>query len=486
MRPAWNKIRLLVQFLVAGATLNACSTNPATGEKQFTAFMPPAQEASIGAQEHQKVEAQFGKFMSGPVADYVSQIGQLVSRETERPDVQYRFYVIDSPMVNAFAIPGGYVYITRGLLALANNEAEMAGVLAHEVGHITGRHSAARASQGTLVGLGAAILSAAVGTPGVSQAAQVGSDLYIKSYSRGQEHEADSLGVRYLSRAGYDTRAMASFLTSLQMDTNLQQAISGKGNNVPPYFSTHPMTQDRIVQATNEAGKYPAGQGKLNRDVYLAKIDGLPYGESADQGFMRGNTFYHPALGFKFTVPDHCPVTNSAKQVIAQCRNGSIILFDSAGDAQKRDPYTLLTQVWAKGRALDNPETITIHGKKAATGTTTGTVNGQSMRLQLVLIEWTPGQYYRFTMAIPQGANAAALDALKRTTYSLSSMSNQEKSSIRPPRIKVFTAQKGDTVASVSARLPFPDYREERFRTLNALGPGQQLTAGQKYKTIVE
>lgn len=485
MRPAWNKTFLIVQCLLIGG-LSACSTNPATGEKQFTALMPPSQEAAVGAAEHEKVEAQFGKFMTGPIATYVNEVGQRVARNTERSDVQYKFYVIDSPVVNAFAIPGGYVYVTRGLMSLANNEAELAGVLAHEIGHITGRHSAARASQGTIVGLGAAIASAVIGNSAVSQLASVGSDLYIKSYSRGQESEADTLGVRYLDRAGYDTRALATFLSSLQMETALQAKISGKDGNVPEYFSTHPLTQDRVVQANAESAKYPAGSAELNRNSYLARLDGLTYGDSPDQGFVRGNTFYHPELGLKFSVPDGCPIQNMPQQVVAQCRDGSIIAFDAVGDSQRRDPYTLLTQIWAQGKQLDNPENITVNGKRGATGGANGTVNGQSMRLQLVVVEWEPGKYYRFTMALPSGASAATVDALKRTTYSLAPLSASEASSLRPPRIKVFTASGGDTVQSIAARIPLPDYKVERIQVLNGLNPTQSLVAGQKYKTIAD
>ncbi len=485
MRTAWNKTRLVVQFVLIGA-LGACSTNPATGEKQFTALMPASQEASIGAQEHQKVEAQFGKFIQGPVHDYVNQIGQRVARNTERGDVQYKFHVIDSPIVNAFALPGGYIYVTRGLLMLANNEAELAGVLAHEIGHVTGRHSAARASQGAIVGLGAAILGAAVGSSSAAQLANVGSDLYIKSYSRGQEHEADSLGVRYLSRAGYDTSAMASFLASLQAQTALEAKIAGKEGSVPEYFSTHPLTQERVVQASAEAGKYPAQPAELNRDGYLSRIAGLTYGDSADQGFVRGTTFYHPGIGFKFTVPNGCPITNAPNQVIAQCRDGAIIVFDSAGDAQRRDPMTLLTQVWAQGKPLQNPESITINGKRAATGGTNGAINGKAMRLQLVLVEWSAGQYFRFTMAMPDNASQATLNALKNTTYSLASLSASEKSSLRPPRVQIFTAGAGDTPQSIASRIPVSDYQVERILVLNGLGPNQSFTAGQKYKTIAE
>ena len=293
-----------VLLLICACSLWSCSVNPATGDRQFTAFLPAEREAGIGAKEHTKVEQTFGNFMQGPIADYVSRIGKKIIANTERKDVQYKFFVIDSPIVNAFAVPGGYIYVSRGLLALANDEAELAAVLAHEVGHITARHAAERVSQGFLVGLGAAILAAAVDSPHAGKAAGVGSDLYIKSYSRGQEHQSDKLGVRYLSRAGYDTKAMASFLQSLDAQKKLEARLSGKKNSGKfNYFSTHPLTEDRVIQASAETDNYPKDPSVSNRNSYLRMIDGLVYGDSADQGFIRNNHFYHTQLDFTFSVP---------------------------------------------------------------------------------------------------------------------------------------------------------------------------------------
>ena len=306
-----------ILFAALLMVLSACSTNPATGERQFTALLPPEKEASVGAQEHQKIQKSFGKFVQGPLAAYVSGLGQKAAVNTERKDVKYQFFVLDSPIVNAFALPGGYVYISRGLLALANNEAEVVSVLAHEIGHITGRHSAERMSQGTIVGLGAAILSAVAKDPGVSRAAGLGSDLYLKSYSRGQEHEADELGVRYLSRAGYDPFAMASFLQSLDRQTKLDRKIAGKASSGFNYFSTHPVTSERVAQASAQASRYPGGNGQLRRNAYLQAINGLTYGDSAEQGFVKGRHFYHPQIGFTFSVPDGYTLTNTPQQVVA-------------------------------------------------------------------------------------------------------------------------------------------------------------------------
>lgn len=448
--------------------------------------MPASQEASVGASEHKKIEEQFGPFMSGPVANYVQRIGAKIAPHTERKDVEYKFYVLDSPVVNAFALPGGYVYVSRGLLALANSEAEVAGVIGHEIGHITARHSAERVSQGAVVGIGAAILSAVVGDPGVSRAAGLGSELYIKSYSRGQEHQADELGVRYMSRAGYDPSAMASFLNSLDRQTKLDAKMAGrKVSDGPDYFSTHPVTTQRVSEAGEEARQYPQ-QGTVGRDNHLSVIDGMIYGDSIKEGFVKGDWFYHPELGFKFKVPTGFRVTNTPAQVVAtDARSGSILLFDAASDKTERDPLTYLTKGWLADKPIQDVENITVNGMRAATASYGGQVQGRNVTIRVVAIEWKAGQFFRFQMAIPTGTPSSTVEDLKRTTYSFARLSEGEKN-VRPPRIDVVTASSSDSIATLSRRMTAGPYREEQFMVLNGLNAASELKAGQKYKLIVD
>lgn len=488
MIEGFNLKEQVCKYLILGSAilLASCTVNPATGEQQFTGLLPAGQEASVGASEHEKVRQTYGEFVSGPIAEYVSSIGQKVAANTERTDVQYKFYVIDTPIVNAFAVPGGYIYISRGLLALANDEAELAGVIAHEIGHITGRHAAARMSQGVLVGLGAAILSAATGSNAVGQVANVGSDLYIKSYSRSQEDQADELGVRYLARAGYDPKQMAEFLHSLDAQTKLDQKIAGKsegdGYN---YFSTHPVTADRVSHATALAAAYPTGSGIVNRDVYLSMINGLTYGDSEDQGFVRGENFYHPKMGFTFSVPKGFTIANNPNELIATNPQGAVIILDSGRDDQGRDPLQYLTDNWMKDKPPTGAENVTINGMRAATAAFAGTANGKSVIIRVVAIEWKPGQFFRFQMAVPQNAGTDVVEGLKRTTYSFRAMTDAERASIRPMKVRTMTAGAGDTFESLSTRMAFPTYKEERFRVLNGVA-GNALTSGQIYKVVVE
>lgn len=468
--------------LAACLFIGACSVNPATGQSQFAALMSPAQEASIGAQEHEKILQQYG----GTVKDaaltaYVERVGQRVAADTERPDVRYRFFLLDTPVVNAFALPGGYVYVTRGILTLAETEAQLAAVLAHEVAHVTARHSAERYSHGVVSSLGAAVIAAALDSKTAAQAAGVGSQLYLASYSRRQESEADELGIRYLHRAGYDTDAMAEFLRNLERFSAFEAQQAG-GGSAPrfTYFSTHPQTTERAAQSRAIAASYPANAGETNRAQYMKAIDGMIFGDSADQGFVRGQTFWHPSMEFTFTAPDGFILTNGAREVVARDpASGAVAIFDAARSGGA-DPATYLTRDWMKGEAVRNLEPVTIHGRRAATAEFTGTVNRQPMTIRLVALAWDAETIFRFQIALPQNAGAALQQGLQRMTYSLRNMSAAEKQSIRPHRIAVITARPGDNVATLGGS------DQQRFRAINGMNPGDNIIAGQQYKTVVE
>jgi len=473
-------------FLIAcgGLMLAGCSTNPATGESQFTALMSPAQENNIGKTEHENIRKQFGFYEDPALLAYVRSVGARVVKNTERPDVSYQFFIIDSPIVNAFALPGGYIYVSRGLLALANSEAELAAVLAHEAGHITGRHSAERYSHGVLTSLGAAVLSAALDSSAASQALDVGNNLFLSSYSRGQESEADTLGLRYLSRAGYDVSAMASFLSSLERDTQIQAAMKDQKAMSYSYFSTHPATADRVQKTQAGASQYPRG-GTVEQAAYLGHIDGMVFGDSEKQGFVRDQNFYHPGLGFTFHVPDGFIITNQPAQVIATSKTGAVIVFDMAAAKGVNDPGQYLQSVWMKNEPLTGFETLNIHGKRAATGAFSGRVNGNPVVIRLVVIEWRDGSFARFQMAIPQRAGTALVDDLKRTTHSFRAMTDGERATIKPYIIDVVSARQGESVSDMASVQPLQSqFKEPFFRVLNALGPSETLQAGQGYKVI--
>ena len=474
--------KTLSLLTVTGALfVSACSVNPATGDRQFTALLPASSEAKVGAQEHSKVEAQFGKFMTGPIAQYVDQVGQRIAQHTEREDVQYKFYVLDTPMVNAFALPGGYTYYSRGLLTLANSEAELAAVIAHEIGHITARHAASRMSQGMLANLGTAAVGIAAGGD-AAKLASLGSNLYMSSHSRGQEHQSDELGVRYLARAGYNPMAMAKFLASLDAQSKLEAKESGKSVGFS-YFSTHPITSERVQEARAEATKFPASTLE-NRAEYLRQINGLVYGDSPDQGFAKGNRFYHPKMDFTYTVPQGSKINNGTQKVTAIHPNGTVVVFDG-GRGQSSDPTSFMKNEWLKGQAKSLIEPITVNGKRGATTSFAGNVQNKPVTIRLVAVEWKPGQYYRFQMAIPNGVGNSFVNELKETTYSLRPMTAQEKASVRAKRISIVSAPTGATVQSMAAQMNVDGNKVEHFLVLNGMLNSQQIVAGQPYKIVL-
>ena len=480
-----KRLLLLCTFLVV---LSGCSTNPATGEKQFTAFMSPAQEKQVGAQEHQKVVKEFGLYDDKRLQNYVSEVGSKVTANTERPDVQYQFFLLDSPMVNAFALPGGYIYVTRGIMSLAGSEAEIAAVMAHEAGHVTARHSAERYSRGMATNLGVSILSAAIDSTGVSQALAVGGDLYLKSYSRDQESQADTLGIRYLGRAGYDTGAMTDFLVQLQADSALENKIEGKGGGeqINTFFSTHPATAERVNKTRVEAR---ANDGAVGRDAYLKVIDGMIYGDSAAQGFIRGQQFVHPKLGFMFSVPEDYRLYNSPAQVVAKGKgssSGVMIVFDMAGNPERVSPMRFLRDIWLKGQTLERAEDIMIGGMKAATASIDGNVNGKAVKLQLIAIRWSDDQMARFQVILPARPTRTQLDALKSSTYSFRRMSDADYKAYGPYKVRIVTAKANDSVADIARNMAVDDYKEERFRVLNGLGSRDDVKAGQLYKIVAK
>ena len=460
---------------MAALFLSACSTNAATGQRQFTGLLPIEKEAAIGAQEHAKIEAQFGKFMTGPIASYVNSVGQKVAQHTERTDVQYKFYVLDTPLVNAFALPGGYTYFSRGLLTLANSEAELAAVIGHEIGHITGRHAAERMSRGTLANVGAAVLGAAVGGS-AGQLASVGSNLYLSSYSRHQEHQSDELGVRYISRTGYNPMAMSSFLASL----DAQSKLSGEKGGFN-YFSTHPITSDRVRQARAQATKYEANTNE-NRAAYLSQINGLTYGDSADQGFTRGDRFYHPSMNFTFSLPKGSKVQNQPSQIAVTNPNGSIIVFDAA--KSNANPASYLANEWLKGKAQGAIETANINGQPAATVGFKGEVQGKAAYIRLTAVQVAPGQYYRFQMVMPENVSTAVVNEMKQTTYSLRPMTASERASVTAKKLRVVTAPAGATIQSMASQMQVEGDKVKHFLVLNGMLNGQQVIAGQPYKIV--
>ena len=480
---ATHLCHLALALLLAG-----CSVNPATGESSFTAFMSPADELRVGREQHPKVLKEFGGADNHARAGvYVDTVGQKLARVSDLPTLKYTFTVLDSDVVNAFALPGGYIYISRGLLALANTEAELAGVLAHEIGHVTARHSAQRYSSSVVAGLGTALLGV-VGGSAAAQLGQQGAAVYLQGYSRDQEFEADILGVRYLARAGYETGSMASFLSSLKAFSELEAKASGLPDPAERYniMSTHPRTGDRVVAATRAAQTAPVADPRIGNIAHLDAIDGIVFGDSEGQGFVRGRVFAHKILNFRFEVPDGFHIANGTRQVIARGPNKALILFNADTKPYTGPMTAYLGKVWAPSARLAGVASIDVNGMEAATGTTRLSQQNGTVDLRLVAIRFGRNQIYRFMFATPPAITQQLNLPLRRTTFSFRRLSGREKADLQPWRVKTPTVASGGSVRQLSSDSPLPGPKEEWFRVLNGLAPNSQPFAGQRVKVVVE
>ena len=480
-----RSVGLFVLALVLLA-LAGCTTNPATGDSAFTLFMSPSDEARVGAQEHPKILARFGGAYDDPrVGGYVAEIGGRLVANSEMPGLPFTFTVLNSPEVNAFALPGGYVYVTRGLVALANSEAELAAVIGHEIGHVVARHTAQRYSQAVAAGVGAALLGAVVGGD-AQQLAQLGSELYLAGFSREQEFQADELGVRYLRNAGYDSFAMAGFLENLIRNKALQEKILEDDLPDADFFSTHPNTPDRVARAA-AAG----APGVVRRDALLRNVAGLVFDDDPAQGLVRGRRFSHPDLELTFEAPPGFRLTNTQQAVYARQRNTALIRFDAARrDESHPDPRIYLTEIWAPRIRLSNVERITIGDLPAATASArvSGTLDDYRGPLdaRFVAVQFPGNKLYRLLfLSQPNRTTGLATD-FQRMTFSLRSLSKSEIAQLVPLTVEVLDVRPGSTTESLASGLPFADLKVERFRVLNGFDPGDQPVPGEKVKIIAE
>jgi len=490
-RAAAGRAALALGLALAAAAplaLGGCSVNPATGDEQFTAFLSPEEERRVGSQEHPKLVAAFGGLYDDPaLQQYVSSLGRLLQQTSEQPEPPFTFVILDSPEVNAFALPGGYIHVTRGLMALANDEAELAGVIAHEIGHVTARHSAERYSHGLVAGLGAAILGAVIDNRNVSDFANLAAGAYVQGYSRSQELQADTLGVRYLSRAGFDATAMSSFLETMGAESALASKMAGErgGGAQGGLLASHPRTADR-VRAAADAARARFG-GERDRDLYLRRIDGMIYGDSPEDGFVRGRAFAHPVRRIAFTAPPGFHLRNAPEAVVGTHPSGVTMRFDEATLASPSlDTWRYLRGVWASKVPLTRIERMQVDGLDAAAASTRVRTASGVRDVRLVAIRAAPTRVYRFFFATPPQLTREFSDPFRQMIASFRRLGLGQIATLRPLRLRVVEVAPGDTVGILAARMPFNEFRVERFRVLNGLRPGERLQPGQLVKIVTE
>ena len=304
-----NRFSKTASLVAAVLILTQCARNPVTGKREVV-LMSESQELAMGAQSDPSVQAEYGVYPDSLLQVYLTARGDEMAKISHRPNLQFHFKVIDSDVVNAFAVPGGYVYFTRGILAHFNNEAQLTGVLGHEIGHVTARHGVEQ--QRKQLGLQLGQIVGMVLAPKFTQFIGQGAQLLMLRYSREHETQADQLGVAYSSKTGYDAREMAGFFQTI---ARIQEAA---GANIPTFLSTHPDPGDRYknvtAMATETQKENPDKKYDINRDGYLRRIDGIVYGEDPRQGYVENGSFYHPELKFVFPIPQGWKTQNSPTQ----------------------------------------------------------------------------------------------------------------------------------------------------------------------------
>ena len=463
-----------------------------------TATSITASERKQGSDAPPELVQEFGGTYTGPQAAYVGRVGQAIAVQSGLSNARSDFTVtlLNSPVNNAFAIPGGYIYVTRQLMALMNDEAELAGVLGHEVGHVAAQHSKKRQSAATrnsILGVLAGVLGGAIGDNGgllgglgglLQNNAMKVAQLATLGFSRSQELEADQLGVQYLRKAGYDPLALSTVLASLANQTNLDARLSGgDARALPEWASTHPDPASRVRNAETLASRVGGSGGNRNADAFLASIDGVLYGDDPAQGVVEGNEFLHPDLRLKFAVPSGYGMQNGTSAVSVSGSGGQA-QFTTAAYNGDINAYIAAAFKSVAGDTALSPSSIqrtTVNGIPAYTSTARANTQSGQVDVTVFAYEFSRTSAFHFVALTKAGGGGVF-----NTMYnSVRRLSTAEAAAIKPRRIDVVTVGRGDTVATLARRMAYSNYQTERFQVLNRLTATSRLTPGQKVKIVV-
>ena len=452
-----------------------------------------ANDRAAGAKAHPQLVAEFGGLYDGPQAAYVTRVGQKIALQSGLADTQSAFTVslLNSSVNNAFAIPGGYVYVTRELLALMNDEAELASVLGHEVGHVAARHAQQRsnaATKGTLGTLLGTVLGAVIaGNDGARLGQQLAGSLaqrYVLKYSRSQEYQADDLGVSYLGKAGYDPMASSTILASLAAQTSLDAQLMGKGGKeLPEWASTHPDPASRVTRAAQKASVTPATGKARNRDAFLAAINGVLYDDDPHQGIIDGRSFKHPDLKLAFIAPAGFAMANTPQAVVVSSAAGQAQFTSAVYNGDLKGYVDSVFRAVGGQTTLNygSINTRQLNGINAAYASASANTQSGPVIVTVYAYEVSANSAFHFVAITPvgsQGVFDTMFESFRRLT-------NGEAAAIKPKKVNVVTVKRGDTVASLAAGMAYSDYKVERFQVLNAITGNAVVKPGQKVKIIV-
>lgn len=472
---------LLLPLLVQ---LSGCAVNPATGKTDFV-MMSERQEIELGRNYAQEIARQYPRYADEKLQAYVQRVGERVARHGHRSHLDYRFTVIDSPDINAFAIPGGHIYIHRGLMAYLDSEAQLAAVLGHEVGHVTARHSVRQQSQSTAWNILGQAVAIGTGVGAAGDLTNVLGGAIVSGYGRDMELEADGLGAQYLARAGYDPQAMIEVVEVLKSQEDFaRDEARAKGQEVAPrgyhgLFDTHPDNDTRLRQVVAAATPLANGQGEVGRDTYLRQIDGMPFGDSTEAGVRRGQRFYHRGLDFTLGIPQGWGLINRPDALIVHSADQQAFLVMSMEPVQQSMSAQAFVRQRTGGRALAQEQSF----QQAGMDGVSGVVPGSAAKRVVVLMR--EREAFLFVGAVKNGGAFDAADPrFMEIVRSVRPLQANEQALAEAYRLRLVQFKSGQSLEKLSEQMQGEGDRLRRLRLLNGLYPTGQPQPGDWLKVV--
>lgn len=471
--------------LLALLFLQNCAVNPVTGKREIS-FISEEKEIAMGKEYDPQVVAEFGLYDNPELQAFIREKGQAMAAISERPNLPWTFRLVDSEVVNAFAVPGGFVYFTRGIMAHFNNEAQFAGVLGHEIGHVTARHTVAQQSKQTLaqIGLiGGMVLSPELASQGESL--MQGMQLLFLKFGRDAESQSDELGVKYSTQIGYDARQMAGFFSTLD------RLSGGSENRAPTFLSTHPDPLNREARvrelAQQAQAATPTSNFEVDRDGYLRRIDGIIYGADPKQGFVENGAFYHPELRFQFTIPNNWKLLNSPTmvQMVSPDQNAIMQMRLAQGTnteqaAQQFVQQNNLQVASTSSQPINGLPATTVLGDISQQGQDGST---QTIRVVASFIAWGGNTYLMSGLAMAKNFNRYQRD-MQGSIATFAELRDQSKLNRQPERIRIVNASRTMTLQQALTDAGIPQNRLNEFAVLNGMELNQQIAAGSLFKAV--
>lgn len=483
------KKQLILIWLSASLLIsNSCAVNPVTGKKQIV-LMSESQEIAMGAAADPEILAQYGRYEDKILQDFITQKGNEMAAISHRPDLKYEFKIVDSEVLNAFAVPGGYVYFTRGIMAHFNNEAEFAGVLGHEIGHITARHSVSQQSKAILGQVG--LIGSMILVPQVAEFAEPlseGLGLLFLKFGRDAERQSDELGVEYSSKIGYDAKEMAGFFNTLE-----RQSSGSESAELPDFLSTHPNPGDRNMAVSKLSDEWKKKLNlidpKVSRESYLKKIEGLIYGEDPKQGFLENDVFYHPVLKFQLNTPKGWNYQNKPQELEFAPKDGKAIIIMTLIPGKSLEEAVSNVVEKNNLQVLESNQ-ITVNGLNALSILADVKVEQQKQQQQAptvrtlsYLIQYNDNIYHILGASSVTDFNSYSENFLQ-TMKNFKELKDASKLNKQPERIRIKPVKQSGTLKQALNSYNMPEKKQEEISLLNGMLLTDKVLAGSLIKIL--